>query len=678
MKLSDPLVSIKGVGDVQAKKFENLGVYEVADLINYYPRRYDDYSNVTLIKDLQPGPVSLKVKINNVKGRYGRNRGLHITEAIASDSTASVRVVWFNQSYRAKQIKSDKEYYLSGNYELKNNHFTITNPSTEVVSDLPVSTARILSIYPETKGLDSRHIRKAIIEVLPEINKLKESLPGFILKSQKLLSRSDALRALHMPMSSQELNEARRRLGFEEVFEFSLASLLNKQENEAEKTLKVKFNETLARKFRDNLPFKLTNSQRKAIWQVYLDMEKTVPMNRLIEGDVGSGKTVVAVMSSIMAMEEGRQVALMAPTELLARQHADTIFKLLQPLGLENKLTLLVGSLSQKEKKVAYKAISEGKASFIVGTHALIQEGLDMHDLALVIVDEQHRFGVKQRTSLLSKAGHMPHLLSLSATPIPRSLALTLYGELSITRLNEKPAGREAVATKIIYDSQKKDLYQHIDKEIEAGRQVFIVCPSITKSELNVKSVNEVYDDLKKSTFKHRKLGLLHGQLKSAEKQKVMEQFVRGEIDILVATTVIEVGVDIPNASIMLVMSPERFGLAQLHQLRGRIGRGEHRGHFYMLLDSSDAPLKRLRALERSSDGFDLAELDLELRGPGAIYGTYQHGALDLRIANLSDKQLIHSAVNSAQEFIDKREKLSDYALLHKKINKLRTVTNLN
>ncbi len=679
MKLSDRLSILNGIGEVQAKKFEGLGIKTLADLINYYPRKYDDYSHVVKIKDLRPGPVSLKVNIKNITARYARGRGLHITEAIASDNSGSVRVVWFNQPYRAKYFKSGQIYFLSGKYELKNNHFTITNPTVEVVSDLPTNTARILAVYPETKGLDSSQIRKAMAQTLPVMNTIPESLPDFTIKDQKLLNRSQSIRALHMPTSTEELDEAKRRLGFEEVFEFSLASLLNKQDNQTETALSIEFKQELARQFAESLPFKLTDSQRIAVWKIYQDMQKPVPMNRLVEGDVGSGKTVVAVMAALMVMADHKQVALMAPTEILARQHAVTIYALLQPLGLENKLTLLVGSLTKQQKTSAYKAIREGKATFIIGTHALIQEDLDMHNLALVIVDEQHRFGVNQRLTLAAKAGHTPHILSLSATPIPRSLALTLYGELDITRLDEKPAGRSDVITQIVYSSGVKDLYVKIDKEIDSGRQVFIVCPAINQSDLiQVKSSKEVFDSFSSGVFKHRKVDLLHGQMKSDLKQAVMESFIAGKIDILVATTVIEVGVDIPNASIMVVMSPERFGLAQLHQLRGRIGRGSHQGYFYMLLDNSEAPMRRLRALERYSDGFKLAELDLEFRGPGAIYGTYQHGALDLRIANLTDKKLINAAVSAAQQFIERQEQLSKYAILSRKINKLRTVTNLN
>lgn len=678
MKLTDPLTVLPGIGEVLAQKFANLGVNTLAELINYYPRRYDDYSKISPIGGLKPGPVSFKAVVKNVKGRRGQ-KGLYITEAIASDPSGSVRLIWFNQSYRDKYFKDSQAYYVSGNYELSRNHFTIINPSTEVVSDLPTNTARILAVYPETKGLNSQQIRKAVVQILPLIARAKESLPDSILKDRNLLGRAEALTALHRPNTSAELDSAKRRLGFEEVFEFALASLINKQENQKEVALKIKFNQKLAKSFVESLPFQLTDAQRLAIWRICQDMERSIPMNRLVEGDVGSGKTVVAVMVALMVLAAHKQVAVMAPTEILARQHAETVYKLLEPLGLSGQVGLLVGSLPPKQKTTAYQAIADHRSNLIIGTHALIQDKLELNDLGLVVVDEQHRFGVKQRQALLAKAGHMPHLLSLSATPIPRSLALTLYGELAITRLAEKPIGRQPVITKIIYTSQLKDLYTQIDQEIENGHQAFIVCPNIKDSAATgAKSAEAVYNDLAKTAFKHRRLGLLHGQLKAEAKQQVMNSFVQGKLDILVATTVIEVGVDVPNATVMVIMSPDRFGLAQLHQLRGRIGRGEGQGHFYLLMDNNEAPLKRLRALEQYSDGFKLAELDLSLRGPGAIYGTYQHGALDLRIANLSDRQLINEAVKSAQTFLDRHDDLAKYSILNQRIKRLRAVTNLN
>lgn len=678
MTVDTPLTELKGVGETLGRKLAVLGLKTVSDLIDYYPRRYEDYSTVTPIAKLNPGAVSIEAVIKQAKGRYVR-RGLHITEAVASDETGSVRLIWFNQPYRAAALKAKRPYFISGQYELSRQRFAVMNPSVELVSDLPVNAARILAVYRETKGLASRQIRLAVKQVWALINSLPENLPDWIIKDQKLISHAAALAAIHGPESLEQLAQARHRLGFEEVFQLSLASLLNRQENQTEPAIKVAYDEPLAVRFSKSLPFKLTDGQRLATMRVYKDLEKTQPMNRLVEGDVGSGKTVVAAMAALMVLAQSKQVALMAPTELLARQHADTIHSLLKPLGLERQVVLLVGSLSAPQKTKARAAIKSGQAGFIIGTHALIQEQVDMHALALIIIDEQHRFGVEQRKTLMSKAGHMPHVLSLTATPIPRSLALTLYGELDISLLAEKPAGRPPVLTEIVSPNSRAQLYKKIDQQLEAGRQMFVVCPIITESAvLDADSAEKVYERLAKKDFKHRRVGLLHGQLKAADKQAVMEQFVRGELDILVATTVIEVGVDVPNATMMLIESAERFGLAQLHQLRGRVGRGQHQAYCYLMLSDSQPPSRRLRALVSSNNGFELAELDLSLRGPGAVYGTSQHGALDLRIAELTDIKLIAAARNCAQNFIERGEKLSAYAELDQHVTRLRAVTNLN
>jgi ATP-dependent DNA helicase RecG len=435
----------------------------------------------------------------------------------------------------------------------------------------------------------------------------------------------------------------------------------------------------VAKKFVSELPFQLTDAQRKAVWQIYQDMEKSQPMNRLVEGDVGSGKTVVAAMAALMVLHRGHQVVLMAPTEILARQHGNTIQQLLTPLGYGEQVGLLVGSLKPAAKKNAHQAIKDGQLTFIVGTHAVIQEKVDLHNLELIIIDEQHRFGVEQRKTLMSKAGHMPHVLSLTATPIPRSLALTLYGELDLSLLDQKPPGRLDAKTTIVSPNSRAQLYAEIDNELTAGRQLFVVCPLVNESDLTpASSAEETYKTLSKGAFKHRRVGLLHGQMKADDKQAVMQQFVDHELDVLVATTVIEVGVDVPNATVMLIENADRFGLSQLHQLRGRIGRGQHQSYCYLMMSDSSAPTRRLRAMEQTNDGFRLAELDLELRGPGAIYGTMQHGALDLRIAKLTDTKLIASARTAAAKFIDRHESLVQYSELNNHVTRLRAVTNLN
>jgi len=681
MTVNSPLTDIKGVGPELAKKFASLKLHSVADLIDYYPRRYEDYSQICKISALRPGVVTIQAKIIQAKGRYVR-RGMHITEAVASDDTGSVRLVWFNQPYRATSIKPNCEYFVSGNFELRSQRLAITSPSMELVSDFPINTARIVPIYRVMKGLKSLDIRRALRSVMPAINDLEETLPPWLIENHKLLSFSEALRQMHFPENSENLQASWRRIGFEEVFSLSLASLLNKNELSSEKSIIIPFKEKLAKAFVSHLPFKLTDAQRKVIWQIYKDISSETGhvMNRLLEGDVGSGKTVVATMVALMAMEQGFQVAFMAPTELLARQHADTIHNLLKPLGYEKQVCLLVGNMKPAQKTEAYKRIKSGEARLLIGTHALIQEKVDMHKLGLVIIDEQHRFGVDQRKKLMAKAKHMPHVLTMTATPIPRSLVLTLYGDLDLSVIDTKPVGRKPIITKVCSPNSKAQLYNKIDKELEAGHQMFFVCPLIIESEISqgTKSAEAVYKELKGGVFKHRRIGLLHGKMKSVDKNKVMSDFVAHKLDILVATTVIEVGVDVPNATVVLIENADQFGLAQIHQLRGRIGRSDAQGYCYLMMSDSSVPTRRLRAVETSNDGFALAEMDLEIRGPGAIYGTMQHGQLDLRVAKLSDTKLIASARQSAQEFIEKQEDLLQYKQLKERIKTLRTVTNLN
>lgn len=687
MELGTGITELKGVGEELVKKLDILGVKTVGDLIANFPRRYEDFSQITLATELRPGRVTLEAKLSSVTGRYVR-RGMHITEAIATDSSGPVRLIWFNQPYRAAAIKRGTAYFISGEYALRRSRFGITNPSLELVSDFPINTARILPIYRETKGLKSFQLRRLVSQALTDLHNLPEHLPEWLLRQQKLKSYAWAAGEMHFPSSSKALEQAQKRLGFEEVFELTLAALLNKQDLTREKGLAIEFKQSLARDFVSKLPFKLTGAQRKVVWQVYQDIAKPVPMNRLVEGDVGSGKTVVAAMAALMVMNTGLirgsgeqeyQVALMAPTELLARQHADSLHGLLSEVGYGGQVGLLVGGLKPTAKKLVHSKIANGEIRLIVGTHALISEKVDMHRLGLIIVDEQHRFGVGQRKKLQAKAGHMPHVLHLTATPIPRSLALTLYGELDISILDESPPGRKRIITKICSPNSRSQLNSEVDKQLAAGRQAFIVCPLIEDSQTSSGlSVEEVYRRVSSHDFKQWRVGLLHGRMKPAEKEKTMADFLAQKYDILVSTTVIEVGVDVPNASVMIIEGVERFGLAQTHQLRGRVGRSQHQSHCYLVMSDSKAPSVRLRALETMNDGFKLAELDLKLRGPGAIYGTLQHGALDLRVAKLTDIKLIATARKAAQEFIDKKEDLKKYSHLNQRVTSLRAITNLN
>ena len=679
MTLTSPLTNVKGVGPATTKLFEQLGIYSVGDLLNYYPRDYQDYSNITPIKSLKPGKVSIQGTLVQVSGKYVR-RGMHITEAVVSDATGSVRLIWFNQPYRANAMHHGAEYFISGNFELSHQKMAVMNPNTERVSDFPVHTARIVPIYREAKGLKSSQIRKCLRQIAPLVSVLPETLPTWLITQQKLCSRAEALRGLHFPDTPDILQQAKRRLAFEEVFTLILSALLDKTELSHQTSLAIPFKEALARQFVGHLPFTLTDDQKRVTWQLYKDMQKTRPMNRLVEGDVGSGKTVVATMAALMAMEQGYQVAFMAPTELLARQHADTIYKLLEPLGFSNQLALLVGSMKPSQKTAVYARLKSGDVRMVVGTHALIQDKVDLHKLGLVIIDEQHRFGVEQRKKLQIKAGHMPHVLSMTATPIPRSLALTLYGELDISIIASKPQDRLPITTEIISPNSLAQLHKTIDTQISEGRQVFVVCPLVSESDsmAHIISAEQMHQTLSTGPFKHRKVGLLHGRMKSADKAAVMQDFIDKKYQILVSTTVIEVGVDVPNASVMIIQNADRFGLAQLHQLRGRVGRSHHQGFCYLVPSDSKAPSKRLRAFTQTTDGFRLSELDLELRGPGAIYGTLQHGQLDLRIAKLTDTKLIAEARQAAKQFITRSESLLQYKHLAAQINQLRAITALN
>lgn len=677
MVLTDSVEVLRGVGPAIAAKFARLGINTVEDLLRYYPRKYQDYSVITPIAKLKPGIITVKGTFQQVTGRYVR-RGMHVTEAVLSDSSGSVRVVWFNQPYRAAGFKPNEEYFVSGPFELVRQHLQIMNPSTEAVGDFQAHTARIIPVYRESKDVKSADIRRAIRAALQSEVVITSQLPSSLEKEYGLGTLKKALTQIHFPASTKDVASAQRRIGFEEIFELILAHLLIKQETNRQTALPIVFKQELAQDFVRHLPFTLTNSQRATTWQAYQDIEMAKPMNRLVEGDVGSGKTVVAAMLAAMTMAQGLQVAVMAPTEILARQHAKTFYDLLTPLGLGTKVSLLVGSMTAAQKKTAHVKITSGEVQCIVGTHALIQDKVDMHTLALVVVDEQHRFGVEQRKKLLKKAGHMPHMMSMTATPIPRSLALTVYGDLDISILKDKPPGRQPVTTKLVPPNHRLSLYKDIDKHLAAGQQAFVVCPLIEESAVvQAKSVGVVQKELTK-LLPHRNIGLLHGKLKSEDKQQIMQQFIDKKIDVLVSTTVIEVGVDVPNATIMCIEAPERFGLAQIHQLRGRIGRGEHQGHCYLLLSDDKQPSRRLRAIEQSADGFKLAELDLELRGPGAIYGTYQHGVLDLRMVNLTDTKLIAEARQAANETIKHDPNLLQYPGLKARVLQLQKIVHLN
>jgi ATP-dependent DNA helicase RecG len=676
MDLHSSVETIKGVGPETAKKLAKLGVETVYDLLTFWPRRYDDYSEVLPIKEIKPGGVTVRARVESIKTKRVR-RGMHITEAVIRDDSSAIRVVWFNQPYREKYFKTGVEYYFSGLYDFSFNRYVLQNPTVEEAKEFTTNTARIVPVYPQTKGLDSRMIRNALAEVTSMFQELPETLPEFIIASNGLITYAEAALQLHWPENQDKLEVARTRIGFEEVFAYVLAGQMNKKQIEDEVALKIQFDKALAQEYISALPFELTPEQKKVAWEILQDIEKEHPMNRLLEGDVGSGKTVVAAFAAFVAAKQGIQTAIMAPTELLARQHAATLADLLEKTNVN--VGLLTSAVKGKLRTLLKQQLENGAVDIAVGTHALLQESVEFKRLGFIVIDEQHRFGVKQRQKLVDKGIKIPHILSMTATPIPRSLALTVYGDLEISIIAKKPRNRLPIETTIWSPNSRPQLYKIIDDEINAGRQAFVVCPLIDDSEgSEVRSVSEEVKRLKNTYFKHRKIGTLHGKMKDEEKAEVMGQFADKKIDILVSTTVIEVGIDIPNASVMLIEGADSFGLAQLHQLRGRVGRGAEQGYCYLIPTTSAKPSKRLRAMESTTDGFKLAEMDLELRGPGAIYGSKQHGALDLKIANITDMGLVKSARASAEEFIKRKIDITKYPDLRSRVKKSLSLTYLN
>ncbi len=677
MNLATTVEQIKGVGPKTAEQLRTAGLMTVGDLITFLPRKHEDFTGVMNIVDIQPGKATIKARCEKISTRMVR-RGLRLTTAVLADETGKLNAVWFNQPYRTQQLGgSNDEFYFSGEFEYNYGRYQLTNPSAELAKDLPLQAERLLPVYRSIHGLKSSLVRKVLETLRPLMSVLPETLPGSVVASEQLMSRADAVSTMHFPEGMEDVAKARERLAFEELFELLLASQLNKLENAKLTGWHIPFQQPVVKAFVEQLPFALTGAQRRAAWDILQDFERATPMNRLLQGDVGSGKTVVAGLAARQAAQAGFQTAVMAPTEILANQHAETLQALLAPFGV--RVGLLIGSVKRKARATLYEQIANGEVDVVVGTHALIQDKVIFKRLGFVVIDEQHRFGVEQRQKLLAKSEHLPHLLAMTATPIPRSLALTVYGELDVSVLNELPANRLPIKTKLISPISAKTIYGHIDQEIAAGRQVYVICSLINDNPDNeIKSVQAEYKRLKNSVFGHRSIGLLHGKLKPAEKDQVMQDFKAGKYDILVSTTVVEVGVDVPNATVMIIENADQFGLSQLHQLRGRVGRGVHQSYCYLMLSTTNKPSRRLEEIEKSTDGFYLAEVDMELRGPGEIYGKAQHGALNLQIATLADTQLIARAQRAAREFIENAEDITKYQALNDQVRYYQRLTTLN
>ena len=680
MKLTTPLEQIKGVGPKTAQALAAAGLKTISDALDFLPRAYDDYSTAVNITDLQPGKVTVKARCESVSTRIVR-RGLRITTAVLADKSGKVKAVWFNQPYRETQLKSDAEFIFSGQFGMQYNRYQINNPSVELAKEVAKTTIEnasgIQPVYKSIKNIRPKTVQDLMKNIRPIMDFLPETLPENIIQRQKLVSRSEAVKFLHAPKTHEEISRGRERLAFEELFEMILAAQFNKQEQTRLTGWKIPFNKSVVKNFVDQLPFPLTNAQRRATWQILQDLESDHPMNRLLQGDVGSGKTVVAGLVVAEVAKAGFQTAIMAPTEILAQQHAKTLDELLSPFGVS--VALLTGHVKGAARSQLLDNLASGNIDVVVGTHALIQEKVAYHKLGFAVIDEQHRFGVKQRQALLEKSDFMPHLLSMTATPIPRSLALTLYGELDISILDELPSGRQPIQTKIWSPASAPKLYESIENELAKGRQAYVICPLIDDNPDNdKKSVEAEYNKLSKTIFSHRRVGLLHGKLPAEEKAEVMQKFADGELDMLVSTTVVEVGVNVPNATVMLIENADNFGLSQLHQLRGRVGRGKHQSFCHLMMSGHDKPSQRLREIEKSQDGFYLAEVDLKLRGPGEIYGKMQHGDLNLKIASLADTALIARAQVEAERFVKEGQDLLQYNHLAHAVSRYQRLTVLN
>ena len=671
MILTDSVETLKGVGEKTAEVLKKYGINTVRDLLYNLPRDYENYEAPTSISEIQPGKVVVKGHIDSLKTRRARRRNLSVTEGIISDDTGSIKVVWFNQSYRVKQFTPEKEYYFTGNFELKNGRYSLMSPSCAEVADIDPRTG-LSPIYVAHGKLKSHDFKRLINNSRDKFDSIPDLLPTVAPGTRK-----KALFSTHFPNSVKSAENARSYLAYEELFELILAAKLNRSENEKLRATPVTFDQAKIREFVTKLPFKLTNAQRKAAWEIFQDMEKSTPMNRLLQGDVGSGKTMVAAMAAYEAALAKRQVALLAPTAILATQHYDGLKQILEPFGV--KIALLTGAT--KHKTELKNRIAKGEIDFMIGTHALLTDDTVFEDLTLAIIDEQHRFGVEQRQKLVLKSpnGLAPHLLAMTATPIPRSLQLTVFGDLDVSVLDELPKGRQPISTSILTEVETREkLYPKMREVLKNGNQIYWVCKAIDDDpRTETTSVKSRAAKLAREFEGHR-VEFLHGRMKPAEKDKIMERFAKGEIQILVSTTVIEVGVDVPNATLMVIENAESYGLAQLHQLRGRVGRGSVASFCYLLTSGDVRPSRRLRELEKSTDGFYLAEVDLRLRGPGEIYGALQHGALDLRIASLSDTKLIHRAQRDVEMFLKNPENMLKYTELMSGITKYQQITTLN
>ena len=651
-RLSDPVTILKGVGPTKAKQFAALNIHTLRDLICHFPRGYEDRTKLTTIEKLEVDvPACFKAMVMNTPRTSHIRKGLDITKVQVADHTARLTLTFFNQKFTTEQLQYGKEYIFYGAVSGDFVGYNMTSPAFEALDAPPVTTRRVLPLYPLTAGLSNAAMIKAVTQALAICDPPEEIIPAAVRSEYGILPAERAYRAIHEPASMAEAELAKKRLIFEEFFVFSAGLSLMRAARAEKKT--EPYQTCDLQPFTSALPFRLTGAQSRAIGEIVSDLRRGTPMNRLVQGDVGSGKTMVAAATAYLAVKNGHQSALMAPTEILAEQHYKSLSKLLEPMGI--KVGLLTGSMKEREKKAVREALAAGDIELAVGTHALLSDATEFHDLGLVITDEQHRFGVGQR-SKLSQKGQDPHLLVMSATPIPRTLALLMYGDLEVSIIDELPPGREIVDTFLVTESYRPRINAFIRKQVAEGHQCFVVCPAVEENEdLGIKAVETWAETLQQTVFPDLRVMLLHGQMKGAEKEEIMASFARGEGDILVATTVIEVGVDVPNATLMVIEDADRFGLSQLHQLRGRVGRG--RAKSYCILTSRNRngeTQQRLKAFCKTNDGFKIAEEDLKLRGPGDFFGSRQSGLPVFRVASLScDLQTLKLAQQASADWID-------------------------
>ena len=665
-----PVRYLKGVGPKTAERFEKLGILTLSDLLCHYPRRYLDFSKPYSIAEA-PADTECVVKAEVFAKPGGRilPGGRRMERITAGDDVSSLEITWFNNPYAAQKLELGQEYYFQGIVTGGMLRRQMVNP--QVRTDAQVKSSPFEAVYPQTEGLTSSAIAKCVRQLLPHAELLPDPLPPEMLKKYRLLSKADAVRAIHCPATEEEAFAARRRLIYEELLVLQLG--IGRMKNHGAAATGAPMKKADASPFWESLSFSPTGAQRRAVEEILTDMSGETSMNRLLQGDVGSGKTLVAAAAIWACIRAGYQAALLAPTEILASQHAENLNRLLSPFGM--RVALLTGGMKAAARRTTLAAIRDDEADLIVGTHAILSEGVEFARLGLAVVDEQHRFGVRQRGLLAEKAAN-PHLLVMSATPIPRTLGLLMYGDLDISILDELPPGRKPVKTRCITGKKRADLYGFLDREIDSGRQVYIVCPAIEDaggSGLN--AVKSYYEDIAKAYLPDRRVGLMHGKLKPKEKAEVMDDFKSGRLDALVSTTVIEVGVDVPNATVMVIENAERYGLSALHQLRGRVGRGAAESWCFLVSDNaSESVQKRLKFLCSTSDGFAVAQYDLETRGPGDFFGSRQHGLPTLQIADLmNDTRTLHAAQSEAVALLAEDPLLErpEHALLARQVEQM-------